>query len=40
MSLDYLDKNDYLVVMASALKGTNIECILDWLISNSKSKTN
>lgn len=38
MSLDYLDKNEWLVVMASALNGTNVEAVLDWLINKSKTK--
>lgn len=40
MSLDYLDKNQWLVIMASALNGTNIEQVIDWLINKSKKKNN
>ncbi len=35
-SLDYLQGNEWAVIMASALKGTNMPQVLDW--SNDKSK--
>jgi ADP-ribosylation factor-like protein 8 len=37
MNLDYLQNNHWVLVMASALKGTNVETVLDWLIKKSKN---
>ena len=36
LNLDYLQNNQWVLIMASALKGTHIEQVLDWLIKKSK----
>ncbi len=37
LSLDYIKTNHWVVIMASMLKGNNIEEIIQWLIDRSKS---
>ena len=38
MNLDYITTNDWVVVMASALKGDNIVEVVEWLIKCSNLK--
>ena len=36
MNLEYLERNEWILIMASALKGIHIAEVLDWLINKSK----
>ena len=36
LNLDYITTNVWVVVNASALKGTNIHAVVDWLVKQSK----
>ena len=38
MNLDYITTNSWVVLMTSALKGTNIPAVVEWLIKKSKAK--
>lgn len=38
LNLDYVFSNHWAVTMASALKGSNIQQVLEWLTKASKSK--
>lgn len=38
LNLDYLSTNPWAIMMISALKGQNIEAVVNWLITKSKEK--